>query len=203
MFLINSIWILLLIPYGTVILILVSYRNQSTGSDWIRTICFGPPDPSINKQKYEEKPWFLLFSDFLMICYLWRKIEEEKNFCLHLQAIRTGYGAGLIKLQIQGSGSIPKMSRIRNTAFIVSYFLEMLALVYCTGGAYDVGWNLLTPSTERGALVSGTRPSGNRFQRWSQSLSFPILQEQTTWNFFLNENSTFAYHAISCTGIRN
>jgi hypothetical protein len=29
-------------------------------------------DPSFNKQKNEEKPWFLLFCDFFMTFYLWR-----------------------------------------------------------------------------------------------------------------------------------
>ncbi len=31
------------------------------------------PDPSINKQKYYDKPWFLLFCDFSMTSYLWKK----------------------------------------------------------------------------------------------------------------------------------
>ncbi len=38
-------------------------------------ICTDPnPDPSNNKQKNVEKPWFLLFSDFVMTFDLWRKM---------------------------------------------------------------------------------------------------------------------------------
>jgi hypothetical protein len=42
---------------------------QFSGS--VGSVCFfGPPDPSISKQKNLEKPWFQLFRDFLMPCVI-------------------------------------------------------------------------------------------------------------------------------------
>jgi hypothetical protein len=43
-------------------------------------------DPSIIKQKLQEKPWILLFCDFFLTCYLWKmmyvpsKSNMQKNF---------------------------------------------------------------------------------------------------------------------------
>ncbi len=93
------------------------------------------PDPSINKQINEEKPWFLLFCDFFMTFYIWRmmlmclqkgisiKTYEKKYFVAVLnvndEKSKIRNPSPLVEdLRIRIRIRIrTKMSRIRNTGW--------------------------------------------------------------------------------------
>ncbi len=74
------------------------------------------PNPNIIKQKSLEIPWFLLFCDFFMTFFLWKKLCK----CMYLQKVirkktwrfeghwRKKQDPDQSEVGIRGSGSVPK-----------------------------------------------------------------------------------------------
>ncbi len=123
------------------------------------------PDPSIIKQKYWEKPWFLLFCDFFLTFYLWKMMSVYLQkiisritffklvFCLRLE----DQWRKQQDLDLLGRGMVPRirihtrMSWIRKTACNTMELIPVEG--YHLKYIFPRTWPLKTCGNRRGAFL--------------------------------------------------